>query len=268
MKPENNTPPEEQETGGQAAPEEQETAPKKYAGKYGSVEELEKGYQNLQSMHGQTASELGGMKSQLQQLQETIAAGQQQNNQQAAQPVDYDQLRQQVLSDFNNGNIDEVTMADKLAGIQTAKLDQQYQNVLAQQEGKFTELLQQELGKRDQQAVYKDFVSQNPDFENLLADGTLSRVIDENPYVRDEYDAYQAFRASNAESQVEQAKQEAFEAGKAEALKQIGGSNPSKEVSGGAGQSVVAPTAGEDAATPGKAELFQSGLEAFRSAGQ
>lgn len=267
MKSENNTPPEDQETGGQAAPEDQETAPKKYAGKYSSVEELEKGYQNLQSMHGQTASELGGMKSQLQQLQETIAAGQQ-NNQQAVQPVDYDQMRQQVLEDFNTGKIDEVNMADKLAGIQTAKLDQQYQGVIAEQEGKFTELLQQELGKRDQQAAYKDFVSQNPDFETLLADGSLSRVIEENPFVRDEYDAYQAFRASNAESQIEQEKQKAFEAGQAEALKQIGGSIPSKEVSGGAGQSVVAPTASANTATPGKAEMFQSGLDAFRSAGQ
>lgn len=266
MNPEkNNTPPEGQDTGAQAAPEGQDTAPRKYAGKYGSVEELEKGYQNLQSLHGQTANEIGGLKGQLKQMQETIAAGQQQ---QAQQPVDYDQMHRQVVTDFQQGKIDEVGMAEQLADIKTSKLDQQYQQVLAQQEEKFSGMLQQELGKRDQQDAYKTFTTQNPDFESLVEDGTLEQVIRDNPFVRDEYEAYHALKANSAQSSLEQAKQEAFEAGKAETLKQIGGSQPAQEVSGGAGQAVAAPAASATAGgTPGRAELFQSGLEAFRNAG-
>lgn len=252
-------------TGAEDAPVEQDTAPKQYAGKYKTVEELEKGYQNLQNMHGQTASELGGVKSQLQKMQETIAAGQQ-PAQPEPQKVDYDQMRQSVLSDFNAGNIDDVTMAEKLAGIQTAKLDQQYQDVLANQEKKFTGMLQEELSKRDQQAAYKDFTTQNPDFEALLADGSLAKVIEENPFVRDEYEAFHALRANAAEASAEQIKQEAFEAGKAEALKQIGGSKPAQEVAGGSGQAMAAPASQNNAGTPSRAELFQSGLEAFKGA--
>lgn len=270
MKPEeNNTPPEDQETGAQAAPEDQETAPRKYAGKYDSVEALEKGYQNLQSLYGQTANDIGGLKGQLKQMQETIAAGQQQAQQpQQQQPVDYDKMHRQVVSDFQQGKIDEVAMAEQLADIKTAKLEQQYQGALAQQKEEFSGMLQQELGKRDQQEAYKTFVAQNPDFEILVDNGSLAQVIQDNPFVRDEYEAYHALKANSAQSSLEQAKQEAFEAGKAEALKQIGGSQPAQEVSGGAGQSVTAPTAQVNVSgTPGRAELFQSGLAAFRNAG-
>jgi hypothetical protein len=244
----------------------QETAQRKYAGKYNSPEDLEKGYQDLESMHGRTASELGGVKTQMQQLQDAFAAANQPKPAQE-EVVDYNKMRQQVVDQFQSGTIDEVTMADRIADIKASKVAQDYENRFAQQEESLLGKFQEELGKRDQQASYKQFTQENPAFEEKLQDGTLKQVMDENPWVRDEYDAYYAWQASDAKASVEQVKQQALEAGKAEALKQINGSQPAQGVAGGSGQSFAAPAGAPTAQAPNKAELFQGGLEAFRQAG-
>ena len=245
----------------------QETAPRKYAGKYNSPEDLEQGYRDLESMHGRTASELGGVKTQMQHLQDSFDAANQPKPAQA-EVVDYDKMRQQVVEQFQSGAIDEVTMADRIADIKANKVASDYENRFAQQEESLIGKFQEELGKRDQQAVYKQFTQENPAFEEKLQDGTLKQVMDENPYVRDEYDAYYAWQASSANASAEQLKQQAFEDGKAEALKQISGSQPAQQVAGGSGQSFAAPAGAPNTQAPdNKAELFQGGLDAFRQAG-
>lgn len=245
--------------------------PKVYAGKYKSVDDLEAGYNNLQKMHSQVANEgkqtfaeLNGVKQQLADINKNMQSMQQ--PQQSAQP-DFKQQQDQVYADFDAGTIDEKIMATRLANIAAGQTAQQYKQALNEQSEALKNQFNDQLLQRDQEKVYSEFTTQNPDYESMLSSGQLQEIVASDPLVRDTVDAFYKVQLANAASAAEQAKQQAFAAGQAEALKQVSGSEPSKSVTAGAGQQSPAPAGAEAPyVKPTKSQLMESGLSAFRGA--
>jgi hypothetical protein len=264
---EGNTAPDKDTAGADNAPDKDTAGAKIYAGKYKSVEDLEAGYQNLQKSHGQQSNELGGVREQLTSINNNMLSMQQAQQGQPQQGPSFEEQRSKVVTGFKSGDIDEIGMATQLSNIsaqETAQQTQaQYQKDLEKQGQEFNA----QLTQRDQQQAYQQFTSNNPDFEPLLEGGQIQQMIDADPYVRDEYDAYYKIQANvNAEAG-KTAAAAAFEAGKAEALAQVSGSDPSKSVTAGAGQQSPAPVGTEQSAgKPTKSQLLSSGLAAFQGA--
>jgi len=251
-------------------PDKDTTESRTYAGgKFDSLESLEKGYQDLQQFNGKQAEELGGVKQQLSALNENMMTMQQAQQQQAVPPAeqqDFAADQQQVYKEFDSGTIDEKVMSTRLANIAAAKVGEQasrqHQSALEKQGQDFTD----QLAQRDQQALYNQFIVENPEFEQLMSSGQLDEMVKVDPYIRDHYDAYYKIQASNSAALAQTAATEAFEKGKAETLAQVSGSNPAKGVTGASGQQLPVPAGAEQPQKINKAQLMESGLAAFRGA--
>lgn len=85
------------EEGGETDHQETDTGQRRWAEKYKSPEELEKGYKELESKFGQTSSEAKQAREQYEQLQQQIAYQQQQLQQQQYRDAQYQQTEEERL---------------------------------------------------------------------------------------------------------------------------------------------------------------------------
>jgi hypothetical protein len=229
---------------------EQENA--KLAGKFNNIQELEKGYQNLERMHGQTAQQMGDISAQNQALMQKMAALEQM---QQKPTVDYDGMRAKIGKQMDDG---EITYAQGLQQVraidaqeQQERLQQVQQETLAATQQQF----QQELAARDEQRIVDDFIRENPEFPELQQTGVLEEIKANDRFINDDYQAYLAYKA-----------QRAFDEGKDAAVKEVAGSEPAANIASSPGSAMKNETPA-GAGKPTRAEMLQSGLEAWKSAG-
>ncbi len=266
----NNSPDEAPDTvvvGSEAAPEptpdtagNQEEA-QKFAGKYNSVEDLEKGYANLEKMAGGTGQKMDGLQQQNQQLLDRLTSMEQTQQQAAQQQVqqqaapDYDGMRSAIGKQMDDGDLG---FADGLQQIRA--IDAEQQSIAAEQQQQANlqatqEQFQAELAQRDEQAMITDFHKDNPDFAQLQESGAFEEIKASNRYVNDDYQAYLTLKASNA-----------FNEGKDAAVKEVAGSQPAESVSASPGSAMKTETKPPMTRSATKTEMLQSGIAAFEGA--
>jgi hypothetical protein len=248
----------EQEVPGTAADQEGATI---YAGKYKSVEDLEKGYENLQKVQGQTGQKMDTIAQQNQQLIERLSAmeqAQQAAQQAAVQPEmpDFATMRTEIARKMDDGDLSFAEGLQQIRGIDAEEqqliAQSQQQQILTAAEQK----LQQELAARDEQAMVTAFHKDNPDFAGLQESGAFEQIKASNPYINDDYQAYLAYKAEKA-----------FDEGKNAAVKEVAGSAPAAEVAANPGTAMKNETPAPRTRSATPAELLQSGLDAWNNAG-
>jgi len=241
-----------------AAVEETATKEQRYAGRFKSVEDLESGYESLNSKLGSTGKEIGDLNSRLEQqtaqLNELVSQRDQSDKQQSA--VDYGAIQSELAAKYENGDIDFQTYSRESNALTASIVQEQAQaqmsKVLEQAESKFN----QTLSERDEEQLTKRFHEVNPDFATLQKSGELDRIAQENEFISEPYQAYLQFKAN-----------ESFEAGKKAVTEEISGSEPAKKVASSPGSAIKNEKPVEPGRPPTKAESFRSGLDAWNSAG-
>lgn len=158
---------EQQETQGQEEqqPEQQEQPEKLLAGKYKSVEDLERAYQEAQRWGTQSAQQVAALRKELEDLRNQVAPAMTQKQEQ--------QWKKQVQAAINAAVVDEdpsalITLIGQVADrVAEQKLAQRYQDVAP--------LVQQ---RKFQQEI-NDFLEENPDAVEHM-DG-IAKLIQQDP---------------------------------------------------------------------------------------
>lgn len=236
----------------------QTTEEKLLAGRFKTVEELEKGYGELNSQQGQQGNELGALQTQIaeqnRQMAELIASqnNQQQQAQQEPQQVDFETERAKIGAKMDEGELSIPDGLAQLRKIDAVETDQRVQGMLAQVQDGFT----QQLAERDQETVANRFHEKNPEFGKLQQSGVLQQIIAEDEFIQDDFQAYLKYQANQA-----------YVKGKDEAANEIAGSAPAGDVVSNAGSQIR----NEAPAAPGRklndAEMLDSGLAALKATG-
>jgi len=226
---------------------------RKYAGRFNSIEELEKGYDALNSQQGSRGNELGALQTQIteqnRQMAELISN---QSQQPQAPQRDLESERMAIGTQMDDGDL---SIPEGLA--QLRKLDAlENEGVMQGQMQQMQDTFNQQLAERDQDVVTNRFHEANPDFLQLQQSGELQKVIDTNEFIGDEYQAYLTLQAQNA-----------FTKGKDEAASEIDGSAPAAAVSSNAGSQMRNETPAQPQGRMTDANNLESGLAALEKAG-
>ena len=112
-----------------------------------------------------------------------------------------------------------------------------------------------------------NFLSNNPEFEQLQASGALNEIKNTLPGLHDDFSAYQSYQTQRAiadvDTRIATAKAEGIEAGKAEMAKIAGGDLNTQKVLSSAGSAIDVGRGDKPKTTQ---ELRDSGLAAFKAA--
>lgn len=205
-------------------------APELLAGKYSTPEELEQGYQALESKMGemgsykQTAEELSQQLDGLRRMSELQKL---QGDQAPAK--DTDQRMAELREEYNEGTIDEAEYDSRKTELLSEKLESQ---VLA----KVTKAEQDRM----EDAARRQFAEQNPDFIEMYRSGEIRQHMQQNPVLDSPVAAYYDLKTRKMQS----THQAELEAAKAEAA-----INARKQVqSGAAGAKQAETVLGESSA--------------------
>lgn len=235
-----------------------EEAPKLYAGKYESPEDLEQSYTSLSSKLGEQGQELGTLKAQnellMRQLQEKQATPEKPVKEEPQ--TDYDQLLAEVGKAAEDGSIGMDEALLKVADITRQRTEALAEAKTAAMFDKAVNTFNEKLSERDQQVVIDKFNEDNPEYAQWQQDGSLQEIMASNP-LHDELSAYYAKKAQVAAEEA----QANFEKGKAEAARLKQGSEPVKKVLSKPGQSIQ--TANTPKQKLSKGELRKSMLAAI-----
>jgi len=230
----------------------------KFAGRFNSVEELERGYEQLNSQQGKAGNELGTLQTQIaeqnRQMSEMIANQNQQAQQaQQQQPVrDLESERMTIGSQMDNGDISIPEGLAQLRKIDALENQDAMSGQIQEMQANFT----QELEARDQDAQATRFHEQNPEFAQMQQQGVFEQIKANNEFINDDF---QAFLAHKSEQE--------YIRGKDEAATEIKGSAPAGDVASNAGSQMrteqpVAPVGRQT-----DADNLSSGLAALEKAG-
>jgi len=217
-------------------PPEEENQPEQpeerlYAGKYKTVEDLEKGYKEF----GKTANEVGELRKQNQTLAQQMeelkktASAREEKARDLPPPTDYEKMLRDVAKKYDEG---EITYEQSL--LETNKLTREWTKAEAEQEK--AALLEQArsevlgiLSQKDTEVAVNQWHDKNPDFRALQESGELERLKAEDP-VLDDLSAYYKMQAAKAR-----------EEGKAEAMRLAAGSQKAGKVIADPGTSMQQP---------------------------
>ena len=166
------------EDGGEAAPD-----------------KIEKMLQDSQAFIGKQSTEIGELRKELEALKASQQQGQQQGQQQQAEPTPQENLRG-LVQKFNaqEASLEDVILGAFEAGSKAAE------SVVEQ---KFVEREQ----AANQQRIFGDYASRNPDFAEQLQSGALAQAVQSNPLFN-EVSAYENTKRVAAEQQVAALQQE------------------------------------------------------------
>lgn len=239
--------------------EQQEAAEKLYANKYKSPEDLEKAYISLQSKIGQRANELSELRTSNQQLSEQVSKiaqmYEQQQQQEAAPAVDYNEQANQIYKAVDTG---EIELGEGLRRLDEIRQNQYAEISKNQGEAVLTEMqaaYQADLRARDEQKMIDEFHKKEPRFREFAESGAMEELMSSNP-MHNELSAYYEWKA-----------QQAFEDGRKQEEKVRSGSAPAKRVSGAPG-SAIKDVPQKQQSNLSKTELHNSMLQAALSAGK
>lgn len=236
-----------------AAKQEQENV--KLAGKFNSVEELEKSYANLEKMHGGTAQQLGDLQAQNQEMVGRLSAFEQMQQQQAQPQTDYMAMKTDIARKMDDGSIDNVEGMRQLMDIAAQEQQETVQKVQQETIAQTQQQFQQELAARDQEREVADFHRENPQFAQLQSTGVFEDIKAADRFVNDDFNAYLVWQRNQA-----------FDQGKNAAVKEVAGSEPAENVASVPGSAMKNETPVDKKYT--KAEIYKGGLEAFENAGK
>lgn len=239
----------EQAGGGNSGEEAQ-----KFAGRFNSVEELERGYEQLNSQQGRTGNEMGTLQTQLTEQNRQMAELIANQNQQAQEPArDLESERMAIGTQMDDGDI---SIPEGLA--QLRKIDAvENESLMQGQMQQMQEGFQTELANRDQDASALRFHQANPEFAQLQQSGALEQIKSENEFINDDYQAFLTHKATLAYTQ-----------GKDEAATEIAGSTPAADVASTAGSQMRTETPAVNNGRPmTDSENLDSGLAALDAIG-
>ncbi len=258
VQPENSQAPVEtpvQETPDNAEAKQEET--RQLAGRFNSVEDLEAGYEALNSMQGKTGQEIGELRNQLTQQSDQMNQLLENQQQQNATPAtDYDKLRNDIALKMDDGDL---TFQDGLGQIRKIDaIEMQERSKASQQENLFAmqQQYQADLQADRDSKMVNDLHKANPEYAELQTSGALEEIKAGNEFINDDYQAYLSWQAGQA-----------FDRGKNEATNEIAGSEPAKQVTSSPGSTIKNETPVSADRSLNKAEMFQSGLEAWNNSG-
>ena len=182
------------------APQQEE---KVYAGKFKSPDDLASAYQELEKKLGQQGDEFGKLKAErealAQQLEQTMQVSKQREDEALSQepPTDYEQMLREVSKAYEDGDINFQEALLKTNAITAQQTEAKVKAETSQVLERATSQFQEELQKRDSQAVVKEFYKENPDFEEYQKSGKLDEVM-QSDRLADEYSAYWRLKAQTA----------------------------------------------------------------------
>lgn len=189
-----------------------EQAPRTYAGKFKSPEELEASYTELQRKLGSQGQELASVRQEYDGLRSQL-----ETKAPATPEKSVDQRIQEVAKAYENGDL---TFEQQQAQIATL-IREDAEAKFTQREQALTESLRNEftraLSERDQQKVIKDFHDKNPEFQPLVESGKLDEIKASNP-LHDDYSAFLAYQNQQLQEQINTMK---LESGKEPAKKTL-----------------------------------------------
>jgi len=178
------------------------TGATKTFGKFKTAEELEKAYTDLENKLGTQGKELGNLRKSHALITDELTRHKSATEKATAKKepeTDYEAQLNDIYTKLEGGDI-SVLEAIKLSNKLTAEM------TMAQSMAMANKRTQELLSDKDAEAAEKQFLKDNPDYEELVASGRLQPFIDKNPLLVDETIAYFQYKA-----------EERFEAGKAEA---------------------------------------------------
>jgi len=174
----------------------------KIFGKFKTPEELGKAYTDLENRFGTQGKELGSLRKSNALLADELTKHKSAAEKATAKKepeTDYEAKLNDIYTQLEGGEI-SVLEAIKQSNALTAEM------TMAQSMTMANKRTQELLSDKDAEAAEKQFLKDNPDYEELVASGKLQPFIDANPLLVDETIAYFQYKA-----------EERFEAGKAEA---------------------------------------------------
>lgn len=173
-----------------------------------------------QSMIGKQSSEIGQLRSQLEQMHKA--------NQQPQGPSD-DQVLNDILRKIDSGELEPGEGMRQALAIQS--------NLTASQV--MSQLSQQQRANESAQ-IQQAFLKKNPDYYDTLQSGVLDQYMKDDP-LSDEYTAYHRFKADERVANLEKEYQQKIAAAKEEGAKLAKGANAAGYVIGRQGASAQAP---------------------------
>ncbi len=189
-------------------------------GKFKSVEDLAKSYQELESMAGRQSSEVGDLRRQMDMIQQQLAAGADKGkaeSKEAAEP-DFDTQLKEIEEQVESGDL-SWSQAIRMSAEITAK------RTAAEAQKAFQQYDQQ----KQIQSQQDKFLQDHPDFLEAQKNGTLQQYKQTNPF-HDDFSAYWHWKADTQAAEKEALAKEAFEKGKQEVSQLAKGSEAAKKV--------------------------------------
>ncbi len=234
--------------------------PQLLAGKFKSVEDLEKSYSELSKKIGDQGNKLGKSEEDKNILMRQLESMQAKNQETPKSQDKADDFEEQLTAITQQVEEGELSIGEGMK--QTAMISAQIaQNATV-------------AGMKDEQIKAttsqskKAFADANPDFFEMQQSGELDEIKNQLPGFHDDISAYYALKAktlqAGSQAAIEAARLEGIEAGKAEMAKVAGGDVNTQKVLQGGGKSTE--QIGRKAGPMKPNEIRESGLAALQKA--
>jgi len=190
-----------------------------------------KNYDELRSTFNKRDGEMKTLREESKALRDELASMREQSKKAVEQarnqdpPTDYEKMLRDVAAKYENGDISyeqSLLESNRITREMTKAENEAEKRAILEQTN---QAWQQELSRRDGQAVANKFYQDNPDFQSLDETGELDKVMSENPLM-DKLSAYYKLQADKAKDFAAQE----FERGKQESARIAQGSAPAAKV--------------------------------------
>ena len=190
---------------------------------YDDPGKLAEDHLNLSKKFGEQGNELGSLRAQNQAMADQLAQMQERLTAVDSGGGDEVQALQAELEALEAAVAEgDITMAEAIRKSSTISAQIATKEAVAEANRTF----QQTLQERDARETQRQFLKNNPDFEQLRNNGTLQQIRAENP-MHDDFSAYYAYQAMNA-----------YEKGKAEQAALAAGGKETDTVLTGGGEGI------------------------------
>ena len=183
-------------------------------GKFKSVDDLAKSYQELESLTGRQSSEVGDLRRQMQEIQQQVAARQQEAG---PEEPDFDAQLKEIERQVEEGEI-SLSRALGMSAEVTAK------RTAAEAQKAFLEYDRQ----RQTQSQHEKFLQEHPDFLTAQQNGLLQQYKQQNPF-HDDFSAYWHWKADQEAQAKLEAEKSGYQRGKQEVTELAKGSEAARK---------------------------------------